>query len=88
MKKAFSVFDKGIEWTEILVSVISLIIITILVFLQVVLRYVFSTWLTFCCSSWACSWTVVQVFSCSPLSCSQSRSRLVLTLSISALSWY
>ena len=42
MKKIISIFDKGIEWIEILVSVISLIIITILVFLQVVLRYVFS----------------------------------------------
>lgn len=43
LKKIFSIFDKGIEWVEILTSVISLIIITILVFLQVVLRYVFST---------------------------------------------
>ena len=43
MKKAFLLFDKGVEYVEILVSVISLVIITALVFLQVVLRYVFST---------------------------------------------
>lgn len=42
MKKAFGYFDKIIEYIEILVSAIALIIITALVFLQVVQRYIFA----------------------------------------------
>lgn len=43
MKRAFQLFDEGIGYLEGMVSVVSLIIITSLVFLQMVLGYVFTT---------------------------------------------
>lgn len=42
MKKTILALDKGIEYLEITVSAVSLACISVLVFLQVILRYVFA----------------------------------------------